>query len=253
MSTKQWFTVASREKVLFPRGVNDAWWIEHSSYGKESVFSEESPSPYLAANEWICGHLADFLRLGVPPFALFREGNGPRFFASLQFTRDKTPPPDTKPVKCWEKCAKQCTGILLFDVLIANDDRRSDQMAVDNPDDPSEITVFDHDQGLFGGMCYDAKKRVDRLRETDEIGIGRHCFADVIDSDQHFSDWYKRIASIPDWFIREICEDVRGHDGVRKTEVTAAIRFLIHRTQSLRDIVNAHRSYFPQVKWGTLL
>ena len=43
-----------------------------------------------------------------------------------------------------------CTGIVLFDVLIANCDRHDDNLVVDNDIAPREIYVYDHDIALFG-------------------------------------------------------------------------------------------------------
>ena len=254
MPNNSLFTFMTRDKVLQPRGINDAWWINHSSYGKEHLCTEDSPSPYLAANEWICGHIADFLRLGVPPFALFREPRAGTYFASLQFTPDKTPPGDTKPSACWQYLPEKCTGVLLFDILVGNDDRRCDQMAVDDPRHPKVLTIFDHDQALFGAMLHEGGRRIKRLQTSDELAIAYHCFLDVIDSDQHFATWFNKLGSIPEWFLKEICDDAAVFDGVTKQETKAAAKLLIHRAHFMRDIVRNNRGQFSKIKrWGTLL
>lgn len=254
MSNKFSFTFLTRTQILEPRGNNDAWWIDHSSYGKEHVYSEDSPSPYLAANEWICGHIGDFLRLGVPPFAIFHEPRGSTFFASLKFTKDKTPPADIRPVQCWKNMPNKCVGVLLFDILIGNDDRRCDQMAVDDPRDPKILTVFDHDQALFGGMLYDGEKRVTKLQKTDDLAIAHHCFLDVVSTDEYFDAWYQRTGSIPEWFLEEICDDAATFSGVKKKETKAAAKLLIHRSRYMRDIIRKNRDKFPKIRaWGTLL
>ena len=44
------YTFLDRESVE-DKGRNDGWWVTHTSYGRESVYSTESPSPYLFPNE----------------------------------------------------------------------------------------------------------------------------------------------------------------------------------------------------------
>jgi hypothetical protein len=50
MSSPHRYTFIERESIPDPDGANDAYWVTHSSYGKESIYSEDSPSPYASSS-----------------------------------------------------------------------------------------------------------------------------------------------------------------------------------------------------------
>jgi hypothetical protein len=117
---RKWYDYHSRERYI-GEGINEKWWVRHRSVGKEN---SDDVSPYLLANEWICGCLAQALRLPVPPFALMRLTPGLKgMFVSYKFGSRIVKPKDIRPSICFEKQARLCTGILLFDILVANSDR----------------------------------------------------------------------------------------------------------------------------------
>lgn len=184
---RMWFDFLSRSRWL-REGVNDAWLLTHHSVAK--VNSEDSP--YLIPNEWICGRVASFLGLPIPPFALFRHGlKGKRHFASLRFGERDSTPDDTDPGVLVAKHPKLCSGIILFDVLVANGDRHVGNLKVDDPNNPRSVWVFDHERALLGSWKGEGVKRMSRLR--DRLGMSggsategsRHCLLDVINTAEH--------------------------------------------------------------------
>ena len=154
------------------QGRNPSYWVTHVSYGKESEYSKDSPSPYLLPNEWICGHIANFLRLPSPPFAVMKNSNGPALFTNLQFTPEHLPPPDATAANCWRVDKHTCTGIFLFDLLVLNHDRKPRNLYVDNPRQPREILVYDHDDALSGAMFDGATEYMSKrlIRRSGEVG-----------------------------------------------------------------------------------
>jgi hypothetical protein len=62
------YMIRHRVKDEEKQGINPAWWVQHQSYAK----GDSQISELCIANEWVAGNLANFLRLPVPPFALFR-------------------------------------------------------------------------------------------------------------------------------------------------------------------------------------
>lgn len=252
---RKWFPFAARESHP-SEGVNDAWWLTHKSLGREN----SDVSPYLIPNEWICANIGMFLRLPIPPFALMREGPGHKgMFASLKFGAGDVPPNDADPSICVTKMPDLCSGVLLFDILIANADRHRGNIKVDDPLNPKELDVFDHDRALFGVEPNQGSQRLDRL--TDRLGVSagtqtgetRHCFLDELRTNKYFHKWLQRIATLPDWFLDDICRDIVGL-GATREEADSALMFLKHRKRQLARIVQRHREKFTSITpWGLLL
>lgn len=210
-------------------GFVEAWHRKRVSY-----------SPYCIPNELICGTIGRFLGLPIPPFGITYFGKEP-YFSSLNFnpTTDQLPP--IEPHICAITFPRICTGILFFDVLVANADRHDENLAVDNIDSPKQIVVYDHDQALFGN---DGVARLDKLR--DRLGVtggtvtggNENCLLKAISTTQYFSEWRERIYDIPDWFIKDACDDAIGV-GINTSEARAAAGFLKHRKRNLIKILKS--------------
>ena len=207
---RKYYDYDTRDRTEFRgEGINDKWWVHHRSVGKEN---SDDVSPYLLANEWICGCLAQQLRLPVPPFALMRSSPSSKgMFVSFKFGSKTTIPADARPDVCFERLPQLCTGILLFDILVANSDRFEKNIKVDDPDKPTQIEIFDHERALLGSFAGDGKKRLQDLLDRLGVGAGpmtggnRHCFLDVVSTVDHFNHWTERIQKIPDYFVADIC------------------------------------------------
>jgi hypothetical protein len=246
---RPWFTFASRVLYKNSKGINKGWWLRHSSLGRES----QSPkSKYLAVNEWICGHIGQFLRLPIPPFALMRRGRGQSsFFASLRFTRrDDEAPDDCNPVIVAEKQARIATGIVLFDAFVMNGDRHEGNIAVDSIQAPKLIHVFDHDRALLGN------RGVDRIRSmTEKLGIAKHansatttkhCLIGHLRTAKHFHEWINRIYMIPEWFLAELCHQVVGL-GITTEEADDMVSLLRYRKQNFASLIERNKSRFIKI------
>lgn len=173
-------------------------------------------------------------------------------FASLEFGGQDSEPDDADPEACVRELPSLCVGILLFDALIANCDRHVGNIRVDFPAAPRHIAIIDHDRALFGIWEQEGIKRLTDLRERLGItggavtGQNRHCFLDVIKSLEHFDEWYGRIKDIPDWFIRDVCNEATGLP-ITRAETDAAIDFLTYRKANLPKIVWSHRHEFKGI------
>lgn len=248
MAARRWYTYDSRERYLETGGINEAWWVKHRSLGREN--SEESP--YLLANEWICSSIGRFLRLPIPPFALMRRGGKGMFLSGRYGAVDSTPD-DVKPDICFRAMPKLCTGILLFDILIANPDRHSGNLKVDDPLNPKEVEVFDHDRALFGSSPGRGIERFGRLLDRlgtsggSVTGQNDNCLLGVASTSRHFHEWLQRIESIPDWFICETCEETRSIPTTAE-ELEVVTSFLKERKRKLPDIIRNNKDKFPNIK-----
>ena len=110
-----------------------------------------SGSPYCIPNELISAQIGQFLKLPIPPFAITYSEDNDYYFSSLDFNFDRDQLPPVEPDLCWEHLPRLCSGVMLFDILIANEDRHDENLVIDNVIKPSFMRVFDHDQALFGG------------------------------------------------------------------------------------------------------
>jgi hypothetical protein len=251
-----WYPYISRA-AFDTNGINDAFVVTHESIAKECT----DQSPYLIPNEWIAGSIASFLRLPVPPFAMIRRETHKGMFASLRFGRRASAPKDMNPGPCVRNHPRLCTGILLFDILIANGDRHRTNLIVDNKHDPKEIIIIDSERSLFGaGLDSDKlgiarlRRRWDNLGVSDGTGTGdsRNCFLGVLNTVEFFEEWIQKIGMIPDWFFQDICDEVSEWINAEEKEVL--LSFLKDRRIKLRDIISKNKQAFTAIKeWGLFL
>lgn len=250
---QRWFPYVSRTRYS-SEGVNEAWIVRCEAVGKTTA-----DHPYIIANEWISANIAQFLRLPVPPFSLMRKRDRrTAMFASYSFEGDTTPG-DVRPFECFREHPHLCSGILAFDILIANCDRHRGNVKVDNPPRPRRVHIIDHDRALL--YVYPGEG-ISRLRSlVDRLGItggsvsrqSRHIFLDVVDTAEHFAEWASRIRDIPKWFLRDVCSDVQGI-GVRKRELAEVVAFLTERRDRLGSLILANKHEFPSISdWPLVL
>ncbi|MBX3443996.1 MAG: hypothetical protein KF774_16425 [Planctomyces sp.] len=249
----QIFRYRSRRRFETDRrggGVNSdhTFSVKTAAVGK----SQWAESPYLLANEWIAANIAQFLRLPVPPFALVQKRSPKsRMYISYDYEGDTTPD-DVKPQPLYDNFPSAATGIVLFDILIANCDRHGGNLKVDKPNNPSAFYLIDHERALFyiykGEGEKRLKSRIDRLGVTDGADSSDewHCLVELLNDINFVQEWYCRVRDIPEWFIREVCNEVR-RISIRKSECKAVCDFLKYRRDNLWQLLYSHRDRFPLI------
>ncbi len=238
-------------------GINEekTWTVKTEAIGK----SQWLESPYLLANEWIAANIARFLRLPVPPFSIAgKRSQSTRMFISYSYDGDTTPD-DVIPDKLYEKHSLAATGVVVFDILIANSDRHGANLKVDKPNNPSTFYLIDHERALFYIYKGEGKKRlasrIDRLGVTDGADSNQewHCLVELVDSIDHLGHWVERVKSIPDWFLDEVCDEV-WKISLTKGECDAVKEFLKRRRDDIGPLILAHRDRFPLIsEWPLFL
>lgn len=211
-------------------------------------------APYCLANELICAELARFIRLPVPPCGILRPAlpTLPPYFASLDFnfTGNSLPPVDV--ARCYLELPQLSTGLLLFDILVANCDRHRANFAVDFGAAPPRMSVFDHSHALLGYTPGGGTARLRELRSTLgcsgalPTGANRHCLLDTISADNYFDEWIDRIQSLPDYLIAGLCQDA-ADIGLAAAEGTATLDFLKYRRDRIRTIIQNNQSEFHSI------
>lgn len=215
-------------------------------------------SPFCLWNEYIASSIGHFLRLPIPSFS-FSELSGRQFFSSLDFNFDRDELPPIIPDCCWEGLPDLSTGVLLFDILIANCDRHDNNLVVDRITAPKAMRVFDHDQSLLGGGMHPIGiERLELLK--DRLGVTgsattkgtRHCLLREVTHDRYFEKWLDRIWDMPHWFIQDICAAAVNH-GMPKAESQAVCEFVLHRAQHMEHLIRTHQAEFEGIKrWSPL-
>jgi len=215
-------------------------------------------SPFCIPNELICYTLGRFLGLPIPPCSITFFNDQP-YFSCLDFNpnenedEDEDETPAINPDVCAVKFPWECTGILFFDILVANPDRHEGNLAVDDIDNPKELIVYDHDQALFGGG--NDPIGVPRLRTLwDRPGItggeatggSECCLLRSLSTIEYFNEWRNRIEDIPNWFIKDTCNSVIGI-GAEKNEAKEVTAFLVHRKNTIRNLVQLCKYAAPLI------
>lgn len=250
---RTWYDYVSRQSIETD-GVNDAWLVETRSLGRIGS-SVRDDSPFLIANEWIASNLAFYLQLPIPPFSLMRHAGEKGMFVSLHINPKKdTPPDDADPLQWLEKDPRTCTGVILFDILIANFDRREGNIKFEKL--TSKYYIIDQERSIFGVLPddTDVKKRLVTHRahfaicgnREYTIGAARHCLLDHLTTTKFMEYWIKWIESIPDIFIRAICEEMIGV-GITREQAELAITFLKRRKRSMQGMLINNKKEFKSI------
>jgi hypothetical protein len=175
-------------------------------------------------------------------------------FAALDFNYARERMPPVLPDLCVRHQPLLSTGILLFDILIANEDRHEENLVADNVSAPRQILVFDHDQALLGGSGrFKGRERLDTLEWRLGIGITGgltggtgHCLLPYIDTAEHFEFWINRIEDVPQWLFNDAC-DMAVETGIGKDDAARAAEFLYLRSRRLERIISMERRSFTSI------
>jgi hypothetical protein len=171
------------------------------------------------------------------------------FFASFDFNLTDNVLPPADPAACVKALPDLATGLIVFDVLIANSDRHASNLSLDDSVTPAQMNVFDHSHALLGTAKGNGEKQ---LNDSKTLFVANgHCLIPVLDTDQFFDKWYDRVARIPDFFIDEVTKDAEPY-GLTANEVKTAAAFLKHRRDNIRPMLQANSSLFKAIKQPSL-
>ena len=215
-------------------------------------------APYCIANEMICAEIGRFLRLPVPPGGIVTSAHHPPMYASLNFNLTGVALPPVNPALCVQLLPNLATGLLLFDILIANSDRHAGNLSVDSLATPPQMNVFDHSHALLGNAAGLGVLRVTALAGHLAVtggaytGGNRHCLIDAVNDDQHFTTWIARITALPDFVIEEICADAMPF-GMTLAESQAVQTFLKDRRDTFTNLIEQHRAEFHAINLWSII
>jgi len=197
--------------------------------------------------------LGQFLGLPIPACGLvYKAGQKPEhYFASLNFNLSSSQLPPIDANSCG--ALSDGTGVILFDILIANDDRHRANLSLDSSTQPPQLTVFDHSHALFGHANGVGRDRLIALRENLGIidGTRRHCLLGTINNDQFFKEWIDRINGLPDYLIDQVCEATVPLNMISGAEAAEAKAFLKYRKAEISKIIERNKAEFTAIpQWS---
>jgi hypothetical protein len=254
---------------------NGVLYSYHASL--RSIAKNNEVLKYCISNEFICAEIGRFIGLPIPPCGIgYAQDHAVKhWFASLNFnlTADDLPPVD--PEQCVSVLPDLSTGLILFDIWIANPDRHRKNLSVDLAEKPPHMSIFDHSHALFGNTNGEGARRLNDLKDKLVISDGtvvgqnqqaqgvvisppylgilggtgqnRHCLLDSLKTDDYFSKWYDRISSVPDYLIDDVCGGTVDLDMITALEASTAKAFLIDRRNNVRKLVNSNQSEFSGI------
>jgi hypothetical protein len=214
-------------------------------------------SKYCIANELICSRIGQFLCLPLPPSGIVVDAsvskNPEYYFAALNFNLTGSGLPPVDPAKCVSILPKESTGLILFDILIANGDRHGKNFSVNFFGPPPKMNIFDHTHALLGYANAQGLNRLEDLKYS--IGITeinptygtRHCLLDFLHTDEYIEEWISRIEKLPDFLIADVCDEATQY-GIDLVEAESVKNFLAYRRDAIRTIVSNHSLEFKNIK-----
>jgi hypothetical protein len=208
-------------------------------------------SPLAVANEYICAELAKHIRLPLPPhfLAKIKRTEHPAF-CMMDANMKGTRLPAIDPVQAVADEPDICTGVLLFDIWVGNDDRHLRNISYQAERPPHKISIFDHDRAPFFYTDFARRNR---------YGLGiirpdgmRHCLLDRVDTIDYFDKWINRIKGVRSEYIEEILTDA-VQLGLPDTVRVVGYDYLLHRRNNIDHFVRDCQSEFTGIaQWGLL-
>lgn len=211
---------------------------------------QDCEAPFAVANEFICSEFGRLVGLPIPPGALTRSAvkSSEVLFSCLDFECSYGSLVDAEADRCCDLLLKECTGLVLFDMIVANPDREHWNLKTDDSRSPTFIRVYDHADALFNNVG------IARLQTMPHLWSGlswplrperdQHFLSNHLASGTHFAEWYHKFESIPKWQIENICQAARK-GGISATEAKVARDFIDYRRLNIENIVKGNRGLFP--------
>lgn len=214
--------------------------------------TDTSKFRYLIFNEKVAGEIGRVMGLPCPE-VLVEPFNGRYYFFShwkeiSQSGMELPPKTARERQNAITNHLDIVHGMLVFDLYIANNDRRMDNLICRSD---GTFSMIDHGNALHyyvrsSRPTPHGVKRLDEVRhdirnmfEEDRI----HHFMYLLPSGNDFDKWIERVRAVPDHFIEAIVIGCPDTEYLKNIEKQRTIEFLIERKTYLADHIEKHRDY----------
>ena len=229
------------------------------------IAKSNQTAPFNIANEIVSWTLGAMIGLPIPQCFLVETTTGELLAYSANVSKDGRALPPVVAARVYPRAKRLAAGSVVFDVLIANNDRHSGNVAYDTGFRPPRFFLFDHSHALLGASLPVGPARFQALR--DELGCekvppdgNRQMFLDLVDDDKALLEWVRRVETIPDWVIDDACESLARLPSQTNVDLGLAhalATWLKDRRGRIRGLIAVHRKEFPSIKtwsmdWKTI-
>lgn len=216
--------------------------------------------PFTIANEIVAEALGRALGLPIPAGVLAEDG-GATYYLSLDVSATGNQLPPIIAQDFVSNHQNLAAGAVVFDILIANNDRHTSNISLDPGFAPPRPSLFDHGHALLGSGAPSGVGRlvaaVDDLGCTGALPLGgnRQILLDLIANDADLSFWTRRVMQLPDYIIEDCCASVSSLginvDVAIANELGA---WLKARRDRIEALITAHAAEFAGIaQWNLLL
>jgi hypothetical protein len=177
------------------------------------------------------------------------------WFSSLSYLKEGENLPAIIPSVVYADLPDVCSGVVLFDLWVANCDRHDKNLSFDPNVTPKRLNVFDHSHALFG---IEGPARLTRLQdkftltEAAESGANRHCLVDQLTDAWGFQRWHSRIVGLPNFQIVDACKNAQSLGLIDDADGRLLLEFLLRRRRILRDLIQDNWRAFPAMTTNPL-
>jgi len=238
-------------------GVSGTRHVTMRGFGKPN----SAQYPYCVANEYVASRLGILVGLPIPPGAVVTGpsssgSNQDRAWVTLAFRPTGEKPPPIDPPAVVASLPRIAAGLVIFDLLIANEDRHSGNLAFIAH--PPRLDVFDHSHALFGPST-DGPSRLAQVRDRLVIDgsplTNRQCLLNHLKLVDDIRHWVAEIQGlVSDAHLKLIGHEVNELGLVpNRAESDSLVDFLTHRRDALETLIEQNKSEFkgiPADAWG---
>lgn len=191
-------------------------------------------SPFVVANEFICGRLAMMMGLPAPPGVIVKLDDDRIGYLCIKFGPKGETPPPAFPDELAQDHPDLATGVVIFDCWIANGDRHEGNIAYARAHIPPMI--FDHEKALLGARDGRKLRRLARVRKQ---AILNGCLAEHVKSAEPFPRYVGKARWLCENALPDICAEALRAGAVQESECKAVVAFLSDRASRLKDMLKA--------------
>jgi hypothetical protein len=221
------YKTASEGKQVLP-GKNSPIFTTLNAIAKKNDQNRQ----YTVANEIVSLTIAQYLHLPIPPGGIVMDQTNtyPYFFSLELLPGTAKPTPVINARQVAHQHPELAWGIILFDILLINKDRKPRNLMLD--EQSNALYIFDHGNCIYGAA---GKNKVEFHK--DLIGIGDfHCLAKNMTSLDSYSTWIDIFYEMPNTFIQKSVE--KGLNvGFSKADCDYISKVLINRKNRLHEFI----------------
>lgn len=174
------------------------------------------------------------------------ESEGALAYVSLRFGHKGERPPPVIAAHLIEDNPRMASGIITFDLWIANQDRHEGNLAYARGTQP--LHVFDHGHALLGATA--AGQGIAALQRLERQPTPSSCLTPAMRTSRHFSEWAERVLAIRDDVIDDLVAAMTqgtGQAALTPDEGRATADFLKKRRVRIAEFLRTIRPLMPNV------